>query len=73
MKIKDVFFLSKIEDLASIELADVMKILPKPMSAARTKRSAEVIMFDVAVSAFGVWSYEAYQSIMCVSIAKIYV
>ena len=54
MKIKNVFFYPEIENLASIKLADVMKILPKLMSTATTKCSAEVIKFDVEVSAFGV-------------------
>ena len=54
MKIKDVFFYPEIEDFASIKLAYVMKILPKPMSTATTKRSAGVIKFDVKVGAFGV-------------------
>ena len=54
MMIKDSFFYSEIEDLASIELADVMKILPKPMSTATTKPSAGVDKFDIEVSAFGV-------------------
>ena len=35
-------------------------------SAAITERLAGVIEFDVDVSAFGVETYEAYQSIMCV-------
>ena len=47
-------FYPEIEDLASNKLADVIKILPNPMSTATTKRSAGVIMFDVEVSAFGV-------------------
>ena len=53
MKIKDGFFYPEIKDLASIELADVMKILSKPMSTAPAKRSAGVIKFDVEVNAFG--------------------
>ena len=54
MKTKDGPFYPEIEDLALIELADVMKILPKPMSTATTKRAAGAIKFDVEVSAFGV-------------------
>ena len=67
MKIKDDFFYPEIEDLASIELADVTKILPKPMSTATTKRSAVVITgtCDVEVKASGMYTYEAHQSIMC--------
>ena len=48
-------FYPKIEDLASIKLADVIKILAKPMSTATklTKRSAGFFMFDVEVRVFG--------------------
>ena len=49
------FLYAEIKDLAWIELADVIKILPKAMSTATTKRSAGVINFDVEVSAFGVY------------------
>ena len=56
----DNFFYSEIEDFASNELADVMKIPPMPISTATTN-----IKFDVDVSAFGVYAYEAHHAIMC--------
>ena len=58
--IRMAFFIQK----SKTSLAYVMKTLPKPMSTAITKCSTEVIKFDVEVSAFGVYTYEARQSIM---------
>ena len=69
MKIKDGFFHPEIEDLASIELADLMRILSKPMSTATTKCSAGVMTFDVEVSAFGdvvvVWLSILFRRFRC--------
>ena len=38
LNIKDDFFYPEIEDLASVELADVMKTLPMPMSTMSSNR-----------------------------------
>ena len=53
-KLKNGFFYPEIEDLASIEFLDVIKVLPQPLPIATIKRLAGIIKLDANICTFGV-------------------
>ena len=52
--IKYGFIFAEVEDLASIKLQDIVKVLPKPLPIAATKRLSGIYKFQINLDLLGV-------------------